>query len=217
MYIRTKIVRWWSYIESAVIRIGDDTLEVKSGVEDRRYWVNGKEGHRFRTSRNLDFTIGGFHGRFRAISDHLIHYKLYLPDGQAIVIKSVKDMLRVDMENCNANDFKGSVGLLGTYGDGIMIGRDNHTVFDDPISFGQEWQVRSSEPRLFVEVDGPQHPQQCDMPDTTLTSTARRRLSDTVSREKAKLACKSVNSDDFDNCVFDVMATGDIDMAAGYE
>jgi hypothetical protein len=138
--VHARIEHWWSYIESAVIMIGDDTLEVKGGVEDRQYWVNGKEGHRFRASRNLPFTIGGFHGRFRAINRFLTQFRLALPNEQYITIKSSKNLIRVDMENCNTEDFGNSLGLMGTFGEGVMLARDNSTVIDDPNEFGMEWQ-----------------------------------------------------------------------------
>lgn len=124
--------------------IGDDTLEVKGGVEDRRYWVNGKEGPRFRASRNLPFTIGGFHGRFRAINRFLTQFRISLPNEQYVTIKSAKDLIRVDMENCNMEDFGNSLGLMGTFGEGVMLARDNATVIDDPNEFGMEWQGKSS-------------------------------------------------------------------------
>ena len=220
IHVRTKIEHWWSYIESAVIQIGDDTLEIKGGVEDRRYWVNGKEGRRFRASRNLPFTIGGFHGRFRAISPILTQFKLSLPNNQNLVIKSAKNMLRVDMENCNEDDFGTSMGLMGTFGDGVMLGRDGQTVIEDPNEFGMEWQVLNTEPMLFHDVQGVQHPEKCTMPNTAkflnMQEEARRMLGEVISRQDAEAACAVANRDEFSDCVYDVMATNDADMASSY-
>ena len=41
IHIRTKIVRFWSYIQKAVVRIGNDILEVE-GMADfsASYWIN---------------------------------------------------------------------------------------------------------------------------------------------------------------------------------
>ena len=56
--IRTKLVRFWSYIKSAVIQLGDDVLELQ-GVsmnhddDDTEYWIN------FQYQGPLT-TIGGF-------------------------------------------------------------------------------------------------------------------------------------------------------------
>jgi hypothetical protein len=44
------------------------------------------------------------------------------------------------MENCNTEDFGNSLGLMGTFGEGVMLARDNSTVIDDPNEFGMEWQ-----------------------------------------------------------------------------
>jgi hypothetical protein len=46
-------------------------------------------------------------------------------------------------------------------------------------------------------------------------SYARRMLVASISREDAEAACAFANIEDFVNCVFDVMATNDLDMAKG--
>jgi len=200
---------------SAAIKIGDDILEIRGGVEDRRYWVNGVEGKRFRASRNLPFTIGGHHGRFRAVNRFLSQYRIYLPNHQNVTIKSNKNMLRVDLDDATIADFGWSRGLMGSFGDGLMIGRDNRTVINEPNEFGQEWQVLSTEPQLFHEVDGPQHPQTCTMP-MSQPEEARRLLLDSISRSDAEEACAVASRDEWEDCVFDVMATNDMDMAGTY-
>ncbi|CAB9523466.1 expressed unknown protein [Seminavis robusta] len=43
IYARTKIVRWWSYIDQVVVKIGDDVFEVHGGVQEPLpYWINDK-------------------------------------------------------------------------------------------------------------------------------------------------------------------------------
>jgi len=216
IHIRTKIEHWWSFIESAAVKIGDDTLEVHGGAQERRYWVNGKEGNRFRASRNLPFTIGGFHGRFRAINKVLTQHKIFLPYDQVTAIKSTKDMLRVDLLGSTEEDFGNSFGLMGAYGSGVMVGRDNETVFSDPNEFGQEWQVKH-EPMLFHDVQGPQFPEQCAIPHSEPVGMQRRMLVASIDREAAERACARVKyADEVESCVSDVLATGDIDLAAAY-
>lgn len=217
--IRTKLEHWWSFIETAVIKIGDDTLEVRGGAQERRYWVNGKEGNRFRASRNLPFTIGGFHGRFRAINKVLTQYKLFLPNDQVLTIKSTKNMLRVDLEESKEEDFGNSLGLMGAFGSGIMVGRDNQTLIEDPNQFGLEWQVRDDEPMLFHEVEGAQFPERCTMPSSheVEAGVQRRMLAASLSLEDAEKVCSGVGlEDERANCVSDVLATGDVDMAGAY-
>jgi hypothetical protein len=200
IHIRTKMMKWWSFIESAAIKIGNDILEVKSGIQDRQYWVNGLEGAFMKDSGMLASTIGGFNVRFRVISDNVIHYKIFLPDSQLLVIKSVKDMLRIELFNSKPEDFENSVGLLGHYGSGDMVARDRETILEDTDEFGQEWQVR--EPTLFHEVDGPQFPDACTMPDP-VASAERRRLGSSISREDAEKACAHARSDEINDCVYD--------------
>jgi hypothetical protein len=195
--------------------IGDDILEVKGGVEERSYWVNGKQGHRLLTSRILDFTLGGFSGRFRVKSDHVIQYKIFLPNEQILMIRSVKDMLRVELDNTNMEDFGNSLGLMGTYGMGELMARNGTTIFqeDNTDAFAQSWQVIPSDPQLFHSMEGPQYPAQCTMPTTEQTS---RRLRSSISKKDAERACRHVDRSEFKNCVFDVMATDDVQAADGY-
>ena len=47
IHIRTKAEAFWSYIESAVVRIGEQMIELKGGVEQNEgphYWINGHPG-----------------------------------------------------------------------------------------------------------------------------------------------------------------------------
>jgi hypothetical protein len=74
---------------------------------------------------------------------------------------------------------------------------------EDVNEYGQEWQVRDSEPTLFQTVRFPQHPEVCTMPSPRVVSQLRHRLSESSAEE---LEGK-------DDCVFDVMATSDLEMA----
>merc|ERR1719491_470143 len=81
-------------------------------------------------------------------------------------------------------------------------------------AFGQEWQVLSTEQNLFHNIEGPQHPQQCDIPSN---AEMRRHLSESlVTVEEAERACIGVDSEDKELCVFDVLATNDQSSAGAY-
>ena len=81
-------------------------------------------------------------------------------------------------------------------------------------AFGQEWQVRVFEPKLFRIVEGAQAPQLCEAPSAVET---RRRLGESfVTQQEAEIACSCVNPMDRDLCIFDVMATNDLDLAGAY-
>ena len=213
IHIRTKIVRWWSYVDSAVVQIGDDTLEVMGGVENKRYFVNGKPGAALEASGMMPFTIGGHNVRYRHLNDKQFQFKIFLEDGQNVVFKAVKDFMRVDIENPTEEAFGSSVGLMGSFSEGKMLARDGVTILEDANDFGQEWQVLLTEPMLFHNVEGVQHPEACAMPTVT---EEKRRLEGSISREQAEIACSKVSPDEMADCVFDVMATNDIDVAGAF-
>jgi hypothetical protein len=95
-----------------------------------------------------------------------------------------------------------------------MLARNGKTVIADPNVFGQEWQVLDREPMLFQTVRFPQHPQACTLPTPKQTSTLRRRLSEsTVDDLAAEEACAQWGEGK-EACIYDVLATGDLGMAA---
>jgi hypothetical protein len=44
--------------------------------------------------------------------------------------------------------------MMGTFGDGITMALENSTIVEDPIAFGEEWQVLPLEPKLFRNLEG---------------------------------------------------------------
>lgn len=220
VHIRTKIRTWYSYIESVVVKIGNDTLEVKSGFEERQYWVNGEAGDKKQVVSGgyLPFTIGGFPVRFRVPKDNVFQFRIFLNDGQDVVVRSVKDFLRVDLKHANSESFSGSSGLMGDFGSLEFMARDGQTVLEDQDDYGKEWQVLSTEPMLFHDVDGVQHPEMCAMPDKDLVEKRnRRRLGEgPVSRRAAEDACADAEADKLEDCIEDVIATGDLEYAMEY-
>lgn len=197
-----------------MIQIGEDTLEVMGGFEPKKYWVNGKPGPKIVDSKVMPFTIGGHKVRFRVRSDDQFQFKVFLMDSQEIILRSVKDFMKVDIEHHNTETFGTSKGLLGTYEDGKMMARDGRTEIEDTDAFGIEWQVRSYEPMLFHSVEGTQHPTACAMP--TVSQFKRRLGEELISREAAARACIRVEPEDLEDCIKDVIATGDVAMAGAF-
>ena len=105
------------------------------------------------------------------------------------------------------------MGLMGQYGPmGKMVARNGVTVVEDPNVFGQEWQVRDTEQTLFLSAREPQYPKQCELPDPSLTG--RKLGQGDVSESQAAAACaKWTDKTVREHCMFDVLATGDLDMA----
>lgn len=87
--------------------------------------------------------------------------------------------------------------------------------------FGQEWQLLPDAPMLFHEVSGiPQAPyEQCNLPSKKIKAEKKRRLGKArITESPAKVACEKVgvSTKELDSCIYDVMATGDLDMAGSY-
>ena len=136
-----------------------------------------------------------------------------LGNGESIVMRTYKKFVRVSFKGATKESFGTSRGLLGSYGSGEMIAPDNR-ILEDTDAFAQEWQVPPSHPVLFHNVEGPQAPAKCEIPQV---SNLRRRLAQSgISEQQAQVACARVNPADFDLCVFDVMATGDADVVGAY-
>ena len=68
---------------------------------------------------------------------------------------------------------------------------------------------------LFHTVQGPQYPQQCDMPSISI-NTGRRLGENKAVQDKANTACAKVAASDRKDCIADVVATGDETMADIY-
>jgi len=71
---------------------------------------------------------------------------------------------------------------------------------------------------LFQEVVEPQYPQACRMPSAAAMKRRARRLSEAkISLEQATKACRNWVKESRESCIYDVMSTGDLEMAlAGF-
>merc|ERR1712226_1078065 len=107
-----------------------------------------------------------------------------------------------------------SVGLLGNFHRNETLARDS-SILNDWNDFGQEWQVLSSEPKLFHNLEGPQHPEKCDVPPA---DELRRHLKKSkISVQEAEAACAHADAyGEKDSCVFDVLVTSNKATANAY-
>jgi hypothetical protein len=205
VHIRTKIRRDMSYISSAALRIGSDILEVESqGV----YYINGV------LNADLPDEFSGFAFSHTQPTDKQHVFEVHLGGRERVKLKTYKDFVSVLIEQGENKHFGDSAGLMGDFRMGHMIARDGKTVIEDANAFGQEWQVLNTEPSLFQTVRLPQHPNVCTMPTPVQASQLRRRLSESSSVDElaAERACAHWGEGK-DDCVFDVLATGDLEMA----
>jgi len=209
IHIRTKFVKEWSYIDSAVLRIGDETLEVMGGKKNQ-YWINKVEGE------DLDHGIAGFPITFEQINSKSGMFKVDLKHGLSVVFKSFGSFVRVDIEGHTHDEFSSSRGLMGDM-EGRKVARDLETIIEnDNRAFGLEWQVLETETILFHNVEGVQAPEKCALPSAA-SRQKRRRLGETaITMKEAEVACARVNEQDRDACIFDVLAVNSKDMAGAY-
>lgn len=208
LHIRTTIQDYFSYIEMAALRVGSSILEVRKesllldGIEHKTEdlpLVFGDEDHEY-------VLVQVDEGKKNRVT-----YQLDLGQSSSVVFKFYKQYLTISM-NGNAVDFGDSVGLLGDYETGDMIGRNGQLV-DTAEQFGYEWQVQPDEPKLFQDERSPQLPyEECRMP-TAARPARKLRGADLVLHGQAQEACSGQIGNNFDLCVGDVMATGDIGLA----
>ena len=215
--IRTKLVRFWSYIKSAAIRIGDDIFEVQG---------NGGESNQLKFWYNFQFqkdtkTVGGFPvtmelGKGKYMNNrYIIDLDSKYP-GQKIVLSTWKEFVRVDFVNANSDAFGESVGMLGDFTTGETLSRDGR-VLEDFHEYGDDWQVRPTDNMLFHNVEKPQFPSKCIMPEDPQGERRRRLDESTISYEQAEEACGKLQDPlDRKDCVYDILATQDTTMAGAY-
>jgi len=206
IHIRTKHTNSVAYINSAVLRIGYETFEVQ-GLEGAGsvYWINGERGG------DLSKGMAGGRISYRQINANDSEYVVDL-DRHAIFFKKHKEMLRIEVDGATASTFGNSLGLLGSYGNGLKIARDKKTIIEDGDSFGQEWQVLATEPMIFHSIEAPQAPERCIIPPRA--GLRRRRFEASVTPEHAVTACKQTTGEtEFVFCAFDVQALNDVDLA----
>ncbi|KAL7561375.1 hypothetical protein ACA910_001478 [Epithemia clementina (nom. ined.)] len=208
LHLRTTIHDFYSYVESAALRIGDQVLEVSGG----KFWINGEEG----SDDDLPTSISGFtlHPPYTQGTAQV--YKVELNRGDMILFRNYKHFLTVDVSG-TVEDFGDSVGLLGDYNTADMVARDGKTVIADPDVFGQEWQVRDDEPMLFLDTRAPQHPfGACKMPSIAQPERNLRDGKTSKLIKAAEDACAGKNLEDIEFCIYDVLATEDIGMAGAW-
>jgi hypothetical protein len=217
IHVRTMVMfKMYSYVDSASVRIGNDTLEVKGGEKDI-IWMNGEQVVDIDDNEDAIVLSSKFPVSIKKLSERSTEVRINLGGNEEIVIKTWGKMVRVSVSHASSENFGTSVGMMGAYSTGAKLGRDGITKIEDSNIFGQEWQVLPTEAKLFHEIgDTVQSPVSCEIPSSH--EMRRRLLEATVTLEEAKMACDhwGVAPAEFDLCTFDIMATNDVDSAGAY-
>jgi len=235
----------YSYISGAAVAIGKNTLEVQ---KDGNLVVNGKRyvaSHVGDTEHNDvsvpdEFATYPFSknmiGKKKKITQYVINLNDTIIDNIDDETKDPDMMTKPITITIHANpktqmifvkidgDINDGIGLLGKplAGD-RLLGRDGITdMIRDWNEYGEEWQVRDTEPKLFQEHRTPQYPDPCIyyVSDHLKKTHLRRRLltdsegdNGVITKEAANDACADYVGVNKENCVQDVMAVGDLEVA----
>jgi hypothetical protein len=206
VHIRTKHRRSFSYITNAAVLIGDEIFEV-TNKKDEAYYLNGV------LDVPMPATIGGHKIFHKHDNDRMHTFHIELDGRENLMLRILKDFVTVTIHHGMEKDFGDSLGLMGSFHTGTLYARDGRTVIDDVNAFGEEWQVRDDELKLFQTMEMPQYPEKCMPPPL---ANRRRRLGEMMTEEEAEKVCAKVSLNYRTFCIFDVMATNDRDMAKQY-
>lgn len=217
----------YSYISGAALSIGSDVFEV---LPDGKLVVNGDYLPHDVSTRD-EMVLSDSFPSFLSVRKEMmgkqkkiIQYNLsFVNMSNNIHIRSntKTKMIFVYVEG----HFPNSVGLLGSSaGDKKgLLARDGVTDFTGEWNtFGEEWQVKDVDQKLFIENREPQYPKGCrySAQKSSHLRQSRRRLlmeNDTDNKMTVALAtsvcAESPEGRKKDFCIADVMATGDKDLA----
>jgi len=219
--IRTKLVRYWSYIKTAALRIGDDIIEVEGSADIDsdlpNYWINFV--HQFKSNSIGGFPLAYFDDGARPYPKRRFEIDLDSKfPGQKIVIATYKEFVKVDFVHASAEVYGNTMGILGNFRSGLTYARDQSTVIHDFSELGLEWQVRPADDMmLFHDISHPQFPEPCLLPEDPRGERRRRMDESGISEEEAERACATLKDPlSIKDCVYDILATQDLDMVGAY-
>ena len=210
LHFRTKTRYDYSYIESAALCIGEDILEVSSWGG---HFLNGVEGFESFPTTMGSFATVTYVNEFLAKKKH--SFIVEFGKDSKIILSTFKDLVSVTIDAKTLDEFKDCVGLIGSHS-GAKLARDGKTVIEDLNEYGQEWQVRDTESKLFQNAHvHPQFPEKCILPNkASKTKASCLLLESSVTKELAQAECTKYGREvDMSACIFDILATGDLEMA----
>jgi hypothetical protein len=208
LHIRTTIEDYYSVISGAALRIGSDVLE----IDGQDMYYNSKK-----VANDADgpASISGYPIEYIPEQKGKVRIEINIRSdnpNEKIVFRRKKGFMWIDFKTPSKANFENSSGLLGTYESGLLVARDGFTEYENTSDFAEQWQVKDTDDKLFHDLRAPQYPQKCIMPQMAETKKLRR-LRETISRELAAKACSHWPKQGQESCIFDVMMTGDLEMA----
>jgi von Willebrand factor type D domain len=215
----------WSAFAGLAVKIGDDVLEVHGEdppmINGREVMLDVENGKEFA----FPMSIGGYSLTVQQLGPHSRHHIIHLGHGQKIVIKNFKEFVDFEVEEPQSHQFAGAIGLLGSFSHGNNAPRGDRmgkANIEDADAFGQEWQVRDTDPQLFHRIEEPQYPAKCRMPKQPTASVPEPKFlravaaSKNVSTEDAEKACADAEPSFKESCIEDVLDADDVAIATAY-
>lgn len=209
LQVRTEQRSFFSFVSRVAIKIGNDILEV--GYRD--LLLNGALHDNLPVNGSLDlsgypvtYTDEPFpNGRAQKV------YTIQINSMESIRISVFNHFMAIRFLHINPRNYRDATGLYGDYNSLRMLARDGTTVLQhDPDQYGAEWQVNDQDAQLFAQAQAPQYPQAC-RPAPSIADGSRH-LRHGITKAQARDACQRGMAADIGDCVFDVMATGDLGM-----
>jgi hypothetical protein len=143
-------------------------------------------------------------------------YTIDLGGNEAVVVKVLPKFLNIHIRNPTDESFEHSVGLMGDYKSGKLVDRNGNEM-EDFSKFGQEWQVNADDRSLFSSFAIPQFPEKCiPAKNVDLFLNNGRGISEGQAREACATRAsilKGFTNEDLKDCILDVLATGDLNVA----
>lgn len=207
IHVRTKIKSYYSYVESVAIQIDEEVLEILANKEE--VFVNRKgtkqtptlfAGYQIKEANTTEWCRAREH-------EGAVMKKINLSDDGKIIVVNCWGFLYVDVQ-ARGLGFLHSTGLMGRRDQPGKFAR-NGTILFNNIFYAEEWQVLLTEPKLFHVDRQPQHPNPCIPPPKQV----QRRV---VHRRVAMMVCSDLSGGSFEACMYDVEATGNVNMAVPY-
>jgi von Willebrand factor type D domain len=209
VHARTEMVgNTWSLVSNAAVRIGDDVFELNNnGTHYINYEANAILPATLANKYEIQYEEEHVHNVDNSIRTW---YTIDLGNGDKIQITNFKKMISVNV----AVKLSDTVGMLGTSGVPGLVARDGQTKINAD-EMGAQWQVNGEEAILFNEMRSPQYPESCRLPEVSMTHRRLAAADDNMTA-KAKEACHGVADDLYDFCLYDVLISGNVDLARTY-
>ncbi len=233
MHIRTTRVEnesvKYSYISGVAVSLDDGVvLEVSSS--DGKLLVNGEQ-----CNHTTDKTSSTGNGEppttailtekayelkklFSGSKGQIVQYVLNFHGGRSIEIRA---NTRANMISTSMNGtWSNTAGMLGSSGNPRFMSRDgSHEFTGSWNTHAEEWQVNTSDRKIFLEDREPQFPHACRYEVSQMQQKALRgrrlmdKSTDRITDDMARSACAHVRDEMKEFCIFDVLATEDVELS----